>query len=82
MIARLTERRRSGSVKPHTVSAKRLDRGSMKTKENPAGLDAGFSAAGSGIQGLSCQLFAVGYDRLQRKQQRCLEEYVLTATLL
>jgi len=51
-------------------------------KENPAGLVAGFSAAGSGIQGRSRQLFSVKYDQFKKKQQRCLEEYVLTATLL
>jgi hypothetical protein len=53
----------------------------VQAKENPAGLDAGFSAAGSGIQGQSRQLFPVRYDCLERKQQRCREEYVLPATL-
>ena len=32
-----------------------------QAKENPAGLDAGFSAVGSGIQGQSRQLFSVTY---------------------
>jgi hypothetical protein len=32
-----------------------------QAKENPAGLDAGFSAVGSGIQGQSRQLFSVRY---------------------
>jgi hypothetical protein len=53
----------------------------MKAKENPAGLVAGFSAAGSGIQGRSRQLFSNSYERFRGKQQRCLEEYILVAAL-
>jgi len=73
--------------KPHLAQGVTLSTVRLETKENPAGLEAGFSAAGSGIQGLSRQLLpSVMIDRKESNsvalrnmfsRQRCSDDWAL-----